>query len=344
MVDSSKKFESSYFSKIKVNHCLLCGEDGTDPVCATCHPKIVGSDVCMLCRVTFKDVDDRFCNDCRLELGTDSDADGARFVRSFLSRAKFCEPNRHLLGVIPCYCLVCDDLQPNWQVCELCTTLQGEFHLCMCGLVGSKISATEVSPELRTLPYLQKQAVLRNDGNPIDADEDEELWLELRQTSMGASDAMKLLKMNGEKRKGFEQLLEHKRNGAPEQEFWAFEHGVEREPHIARWIQINLPNFRLCYNRFVYAGEDLRHLATPDMVGPFALAEIKTSTKTLEQARTRYYDQLQWQMHVTRYQYVLFVVENRYSGAIEHELIERDQRRIDLLIEAANELLDQLCD
>lgn len=342
MADSRHNFGSSYFSKYKVNHCMLCGEDGTDPVCSTCHPKIIGSNVCMLCRVAFKEVDDRFCNECRLELGTDSDADGARFIRSFLSRAKFCEPNRHLLGVIPCYCDECDVIQPNWQICPMCTTVQGDFHICKCGLVRSKISTSEGIDELRVVPYLQEKAVLRNDGNPIDADADEELWLELRQTSMGASDAMKLLKINGEKRKGFEQLLDHKRTGAPEQEFWAFEHGVEREPHIARWIQINLPNFRLGYNRFVYAGEDLRHLATPDMVGPFALAEIKTSTKTLEQARTRYYDQLQWQMHVTSYEYVLFVVENRYSGEIKHELVSRDENRISLLVDAANELLDKL--
>jgi hypothetical protein len=220
--------------------------------------------------------------------------------------------------------------------------MQGDFHVCKCGTVRARHLIDHVQEPRFKVPYLESRAVLRNDGEPIDADVDEELWLELRQTSMGASDAMKLLKMNGDKRTGFDRLLDHKRNGAPDQEFWAYAHGVQREPQIARWVQINLPNFRLCYNRFVFAGDDFRHLATPDMVGPSTLAEIKTSTKPIGQARTRYYDQLQWQMHVTGYTGVLFVVENRYSSEIEHELVTRDQNRIDLLVDAANELLDKL--
>jgi hypothetical protein len=47
-------------------------------------------------------------------------------------------------------------------------------------------------------------------------------------------------------------------------------------------------------------------------------------------------------MHVTDYESVLFVVENRNTQEIEHGLIERDKERIRLLVDAANELLDAL--
>jgi hypothetical protein len=153
---------------------------------------------------------------------------------------------------------------------------------------------------------------------------------------------MKLIKQNGEKRKGFYDLLAQKKSGTNDQHFWAYDHGVEREPHIARWVQINLPGHELCHNRLVYAGEDFRHIATPDMVGPRSLAELKTSTKPLAQARARYMDQMQWQMHVTGYESVLLVVENRHSLEIEFDIVRRDEERIGLLIVAANELLENL--
>jgi hypothetical protein len=47
-------------------------------------------------------------------------------------------------------------------------------------------------------------------------------------------------------------------------------------------------------------------------------------------------------MHVTQYDSVLFVVENRSTQEIEHELVERDVERIKLLVDAANKLLDNL--
>jgi predicted phage-related endonuclease len=190
--------------------------------------------------------------------------------------------------------------------------------------------------------YLEKIMIRKNDGNPIHADLDAEVWKELRQSSIGASDAMKLIKQNGEKRTSFAILLAQKQSGEDDEHYWSFDHGIQREPLIAQWIQINLPHYDLVPNRFVYGGDDIRHTATPDMVGPNHIAEIKTSTKPLRQTLSRYYDQLQWQMHVTNYQSVLFVVENRNTQEIEHELVERDIDRIKLLVDAANELLELL--
>jgi hypothetical protein len=168
------------------------------------------------------------------------------------------------------------------------------------------------------------------------------VWKELRQSSIGASDAMKLIKQNGEKRTSFAAMLAQKQNGADDEHYSTFDHGIEREPLIARWIQINLPNYELIPNRFVFGGGDLRHTATPDMVGRNVLAEIKTSTKPLRQTLARYYDQLQWQMHVTDYDSVLFVVENRNTQEIEHEIVQRDNERIRLLVSAANQILENL--
>lgn len=190
--------------------------------------------------------------------------------------------------------------------------------------------------------YLEKIMIRKSDGSPIHADLDTEVWKKLRLRSVGASDAMKLIKQNGEKRTSFETLLAQKQSGEYDEHYWSFDHGIQREPQIAQWIQSNLPHYELIPNRFVYGGDDIRHTATPDMVGPRSLAEIKTSTKPIRQTLTRYYDQLQWQMHVTHYDSVLFVVENRSTQEIEHELVERDVERIKLLVDAANELLDYL--
>jgi hypothetical protein len=161
-------------------------------------------------------------------------------------------------------------------------------------------------------------------------------------SSVGASDAMKLIKQNGERRTTFSTLLNQKQSGEDDEQYSTYDHGVQREPLIARWVQINLPNHEMVPNRFVIGGEDIRHTATPDMIGPRSLAEIKTSTKPLRQTLSRYFDQLQWQMHVTQYESVLFVVEQRHTQEIEYDLVHRDDSRILLLVEAANELLEAL--
>jgi hypothetical protein len=190
--------------------------------------------------------------------------------------------------------------------------------------------------------YLEKSVIRKSDGNPIHADLDADVWKRLRRSSIGASDATKLIKQNGERRSSYAKLLAQKKNGEDDEHYSAFDHGIEREPFIARWIQINLPHYELIPNRFVFGGEDIRHTATPDMVGPNLLAEIKTSTKPLRQTLSRYQDQLQWQMHVTDYESVLFVVENRRTQEIEHEIVVRDNGRIKLLVAAANELFVDL--
>ena len=322
--------------------CILCGTLQWGTFCESCLPKVTSTGVCLLCRSAHTNNDPKFCDPCREHLGPDSDADGARFLRDRQRHLIWCSKDNTLLGLIPCYCEECEELQTGWQLCANCLTVQGEYHICGCGKTNPKSRNDPLDTVQAETRYLEKRVMRKGDGNPIHADLDAEVWKELRRSSIGASDAMKLLKQNGEKRTSFATMVTQKQTGQDDQHYWPFDHGIQREPFIARWVQINLPNYRLIPNRFVFGGEDIRHTATPDMVGRNVLAEIKTSTKPLRQTVARYYDQLQWQMHVTDYESVLFVVENRNTQEIEHELIERDNERIKLIVAAANELLDGL--
>jgi hypothetical protein len=78
------------------------------------------------------------------------------------------------------------------------------------------------------------------------------------------------------------------------------------------------------------------------MFGDGVVGEIKVSSKTLTAAYSVYHDQLQWQMHVTGSRAAIFVVENRFDESREHLWVTRDQRRIDLLVLAADEMLREL--
>lgn len=322
--------------------CILCGTNDSRLFCESCLPKVTSTGVCLLCRSRHSNNDPKFCDPCREELGPNSEADGARFMRHLQRRFNRCSTDNHWLGLIPCYCEGCEALQAGFELCSSCLTVRSNKFICQCGLIGL-VSPNESQNIARVEPnHLENRVIRKSDGNPIHADLDAVVWKELRRSSMGASDAMKLIKQNGEKRTSFATLLSQKQSGNDDEHYGAFDHGINREPLIARWIQQNFSRYELIPNRFVFGGEDIRHTATPDMVGPDYLAEIKTSTKSLRQTLSRYYDQLQWQMHVTNYEVVLFVVENRSTQEKEHELVGRDSKRIKLLVEVANELLDEL--
>lgn len=342
MIENTGSF-GEYVTKIEnTGACIICGILDRGTFCESCLPKVTSSGVCLLCRSMFVNNDPKFCDPCREDLGPDSEADGARFMRQLQHRFRKCIKEKHWLGLIPCYCEECKTLQLGWELCAECLTVRSNTYICQCGQISS-VSPNESPNIARAVPnYLENKVIRKSDGNPIHADLDAAVWKELRRSSIGASDAMKLIKQNGEKRTSFATLLNHKQSGEDDEHYWAFDHGIKREPLIARWIQQNLPRYELIPNRYVFGGEDLRHTATPDMVGRDYLAEIKTSTKPLRQTLARYYDQLQWQMHVTDYELLLFVVENRSSQEIEHEIVQRDSGRISLLVKAANELLENL--
>jgi hypothetical protein len=210
--------------------------------------------------------------------------------------------------------------------------------------LGGQVSASSEitsSQEAATISrYID--VFLRDDGSPIDADADKSLWKEIRCNCVSATDARKLVKLSGEPSKQRAALLSQKISGEDTIVFDSYELGNLREPEIANLVQKLFPSENLIHNRNLAYGSNMRHVATPDMVGPESLCEIKVSTKPLRQNKTTYRDQLQWQMHVTGFEKVLFVVENRYSEELEHEWIFRDQSRIDTLVKSANEFLAEL--
>lgn len=333
----------TYLTKIEyTGACILCGTVDWGTFCKFCLPKVISTSNCLFCHRRSRHKNQDFCNQCLKHLGEDSNTETSRSMRQIQQRAKRCRQDNQLLGLIPCYCEECKTLQPGWELCADCLTIRSDNYKCNCGKTIMNSNYDIPGAERIEPHYLEKIMIRKSDGSPIHADLDTEVWKKLRLRSVGASDAMKLIKQNGEKRTSFETLLAQKQSGEDDEHYWSFDHGIQREPQIAQWIQSNLPHYELIPNRFVYGGDDIRHTATPDMVGPRSLAEIKTSTKPIRQTLTRYYDQLQWQMHVTHYDSVLFVVENRSTQEIEHELVERDVERIKLLVDAANELLDYL--
>lgn len=187
-----------------------------------------------------------------------------------------------------------------------------------------------------------RRVLLKSDGTAVDSHSDSAAWHHARRISISASDAGKLVKLNGQESRQRDALLRSKILDERGAHFGSYDLGIEREPEIALWVQANFPEIGFIHNRNLYIGVSERHTATPDMVGKDVLCEIKVSNKELTQIRTKYRDQMQWQMHVTAATSVLFVVEDRETQEIEYEWIQRDQDRIDTLVEAANHLLSEL--
>jgi hypothetical protein len=191
-------------------------------------------------------------------------------------------------------------------------------------------------------PILENTRIyLLPSGEPLRADSDRADWLEVRRNCVGATDARKLVKLNGEISTQRDKLIDEKIHDVTHY-FDSFERGIEREPVIASWVRQAFFEEEFEPNSHLYIGENERHVATPDMVGTFSLCEIKVSTKSLKTCKTTYRDQLQWQMHVTGAPHVLLVVENRDSEEIETEWISRDELRIQVLVEAADSFLRDL--
>ena len=189
-------------------------------------------------------------------------------------------------------------------------------------------------------PEMGTKYVLPN-GQHLNAASDREVWLEVRRKCVGATDARKLVKLNGEVSAQRETLLREKIYDITHN-FESFELGVEREPIIAAWVANEYPEENFMPSNFLYVGANERHVATPDMVGSESLCEIKVSTKPLKACKTTYRDQLQWQMHVTGASHVLLAVENRLTQDIETEWIPRDDARILTLVIAADSFLEDL--
>lgn len=169
--------------------------------------------------------------------------------------------------------------------------------------------------------------------------DDPELWHLARRRGVTATDCAKIVRKNGTPSSQRMTLLAQKVYGLRGPDYSVYAHGREREPHIAAWVEAE---FGIPHNANLCVGEDNRHMATPDGVGPEGICEIKTATQPLERAVRTYSDQLQWQMHVLHTERVLFVVENRHTLEREWRWVLRDEQRIAVLVEHADRFIAEL--
>jgi hypothetical protein len=126
------------------------------------------------------------------------------------------------------------------------------------------------------------------------------------------------------------------------------DHGREREPEIARWVQAGFgitPSDAL----FHAAGET-EHLATPDglgvtSAGVLELAEIKTTNHAWRSIPRSYLRQVWWQQYVLGADRTLVVWE-QHSNFVpiadepKHRWVDRDENEIYQLVRLADQVLD----
>lgn len=166
-------------------------------------------------------------------------------------------------------------------------------------------------------------------------------WLRERSRGVTATDAAKLTGAASVEQVVRDKVL--RRSVRPNA---YMEHGRAREPHIARWAA---DHFGIDPSDALYRHEvEARHLATPDGLGDGGrvLAEIKTTTKSLEQVPRTYLRQIWWQQHVLGAERTLFVWEQHDHfvpiGAPRWQWIERDDAEIARLVRLAGEVLARL--
>lgn len=179
----------------------------------------------------------------------------------------------------------------------------------------------------------------RNPGGGVVSSADRVDWLRARLWGVTATDARRLVTSRGKVSKQRTRLLAEKLSGRTLPRLPQFAHGIEREPVIAQWVQQRFgiaPSGALCH------GTNHRHLATPDGIGEHSIAEIKTSVADLDSTARTYADQLQWQLHVTGCERVLFVVEHRHTMRRDFRWVGRNEARIALLAEHADAFLAEL--
>jgi len=182
----------------------------------------------------------------------------------------------------------------------------------------------KLAPLMRSLEQLQARAVASS--------EDRSAWLAARARGVTATEVAKLAK-DGEPYA--RSLAREKRSGVEQADLGGNRYiawGRIREEYIAEWVD---RRWSIASNQTLFhAVENRRHLATPDGVGvdfddQLRIAEIKTSKHDLTPGvtdalgvltvpkrrhpayfwKTGYYDQVQWQLHVTGADRALFAFE-----------------------------------
>lgn len=128
------------------------------------------------------------------------------------------------------------------------------------------------------------------------------------------------------------------------------DHGREREPEIARWVQAG---FGIKPSTALFHAENNRqHLATPDGLarstsGTLELAEIKTTSSAWRSIPRAYLRQVWWQQYVLGAERTLLVWEQHrdfvpVDAEPKYRWIDRDDNEIHMLVGLAGRVLDTL--
>lgn len=320
--------------------CILCGQTKDSVVCGSCRPSLTFTGTCPLCRTTAVESGKRTCLGCEDPNGSHLEALSNRALRGMRFSRKYCYRCDQGLGLISGFCTACNHLQPGWEICGKCALLDSDSFRCYCDKARPTYEQWLKDRALGT--QFSKSLFLTGKGDPLDAENDRERWLEVRRASVSATDINKISLQSGAIGLGLNHLLRSKIEGEEERFFESFREGILREPEIAKRVIRSFPKDNFHHNRFLYAGEDIRHVATPDLIGNGVVGEIKVSTKSMKQIYTKYKDQMQWQMHVTGANKALFIVQNRHTNFNEAMWVPRDIERIARLNQIADYFLSKL--
>jgi len=166
-------------------------------------------------------------------------------------------------------------------------------------------------------------------------------WLRARSAGVTATDVARLSSMRAVQAVALEKLHGSGFGGNA-----YTDHGIAREPEIARWVHAAhgiAPSAAL-----FHAAADRSHLATPDGValidGTLVLAEIKTTSSLWKSIPRSYMRQVWWQQYVLGAERTLMVWE-QHTDFVPTDpeprvrWIERDDNEIHVLVGLANKLL-----
>ncbi len=166
-------------------------------------------------------------------------------------------------------------------------------------------------------------------------------WLSARSSGVTATDVARLSSLNAVRR-----VAEDKMHGTGFGGNAFTDHGLAREPEIAKWVRARhgiLPSSAL-----YHAYEEPAHLATPDGVavidGSVVLSEIKTTGRVWRSIPRSYLRQVWWQQYVLGADRTLVVWEQHddfvpVRGDPQSRWVERDDNEIHALVGLANRLL-----
>jgi hypothetical protein len=174
---------------------------------------------------------------------------------------------------------------------------------------------------------------------------DEAGWLEARRGGVTATEVA-----TAATPAGFRDALEQRRNPQPVEVNAYMSFGLLWED----WVMDKVARtYQIYANDFLIAGENRKHLATPDGISEShrAIAEVKTTGKdwgTVDRMPIKYRRQVQWQLHVTGAEMciVAWLLRVEQEGEFvpgwfkpKFGIVFRDEKMIATLVGVAERLL-----